>query len=62
MYPLIIVIELSGVQFQNRTSAQREIDLKSRVWFRTKIARHELQLPLYHIHFEIDQLFPNLVY
>ena len=62
MYPLIIVIELSAVQFQNRTSAQREIDLKSRVWFRTKIARHELQLSLYHIHFEIDQLFTNLFY
>ena len=62
MYPLIIVIELSAVQFQNRTSAQREIDLKSRVWFRTKIARHELQLPLYYIRLEIDQLFTNLFY
>ena len=62
MYPLIIVIELSGVQFQNRTRAQREIDLKSRVWFRTKIARHEFQLPLYDIHFEIEQLFTNLFY
>ena len=56
-----MVIQLNGEQFglkyawfQNRTSAQREIDLKSQVWFRTKIARHEVQLPLYHIRFEID--------
>ena len=52
---LIMVIELSGVQFglksyawfQNWTSAQREFDLKSQVWFQTKIARPEVQLPLY---------------
>ena len=51
---LIMVIELSGVQFglksyawfQNWTSAQREFDLKSQVWFQTKIARHKVQLPL----------------
>ena len=42
--------------FQNRTSAQRELDLKSQVWFQTKIARHEVQLPLYYIHFEITQI------
>ena len=61
--PFIMVIELSGVQFglksyvwfQNRTSAQREFDLKSQVWFQTKIARHEVQLPLYYIHFEIAE-------
>ena len=60
---LIMVIELSGVQFglksyawfQNRTSAQREFDLKSQVWFQTKIARHEVQLPLYYFHFEIAE-------
>ena len=60
---LIMVIELSGVQvgqksyawFQNQTSAQREFDLKSQVWFQTKIARHEVQLPLYYIHFEIAE-------
>ena len=59
-----MVIELSGVQFglksyvwfQNRRSAQREFDLKSQVWFQTKIARHEVQLPLYYIHFEIAQI------
>ena len=59
-----MVIGLSGVQFglksyawfQNRTSAQREFDLKSQVWFQTKIARHEVQLPLYYIHFEIAQI------
>ena len=48
-----MVIELSGVQFL--TSAQREFDLKSQVWFQTKIARHEVQLPLYYIHFEIAE-------
>ena len=36
-------------------SAQREFDLKSQVWFETKIARHEVQLPLYYIHFEIAE-------
>ena len=59
-----MVIELSGVQFglklyvwfQNRTSAQREFDLKSQVWFQTKIARYEVQLPLYYMHFEITQI------
>ena len=56
-------MELSGVQFglksyawfQNRTSAQREFDLKSQVWFQTKTAQHEVQLPLYYIHFEIAE-------
>ena len=59
-----MVIELSGVQFglksytwfQNQTSAQREFDLKLQVWFRTKIARPEVQLPLYYIHFEMFNL------
>ena len=59
-----MVIELRGVQFglksytwfQNQTSAQREFDLKSQVWFQTKIVRHEVQLPLYYIHFEITQI------
>ena len=59
-----MVIELSGVQFglksyarfQNWTSTQREFDLKSQVWFQTKIARHKVQLPLYYIHFEIAQI------
>ena len=59
-----MVIELSRVQFglksytwfQNQTSAQREFDLKSQVWFQTKIVRHEVQLPLYYIHFEITQI------
>ena len=58
-----MVIELSGVQFglksyvwfENWTSMQREFDLKSQVWFQTKIALHEVQLPLYYIHFEIAQ-------
>ena len=57
-----MVIELSGVQFrlksyawfQNLKSAQREFDLKSQVWFQTKIARHEVQLPLYYMHFYLQ--------
>jgi len=60
---LIMAIELCGVQFglksyawfQNQMSMQREFDLKSQVWFRTKIARPEVQLSLYYIHFEITQ-------
>ena len=60
----IMVIELSGVQFglksyawfQNQTSMQCELNLKSQVWFQTKIAQHEVQLPLYYIHFEIAQI------
>ena len=58
-----MVIELSGVQFGLKSyawfqngSAQREFDLKSQVWFQTKIAGHEVQLPLYYIHFEIAQI------
>ena len=31
-------------------------DLKSQVWFPTKIAWHKVQLPLYYIHLEITQL------
>ena len=58
-----MVIELGGVQFglksyewfQNRRSAQREFDLKSQVWFPTKIVGHQVQLPLYCSHFEIAE-------
>ena len=32
------------------------LKLKSQVWFQTKIAQHEVQLPLYYIHFEITQI------
>ena len=32
-------------------SVQRKFDLKSQVWTQTKIARHEVQLPVNHIHF-----------
>ena len=61
---LIMVIELSGVQFglksymwfQNRMSTQCEFDLKSQVWFQTTIAWHKVQLPLYYFHFEITQV------
>ena len=37
-------------------SAQREFDLISQAWFQTKIARHEVQLPLYYSDFEISRL------
>ena len=55
-----MVIKLSGEQFglksyarfQNRTSSQRQLDLKSQVSRQTKIARHEDQLPLYYIFSE----------
>ena len=61
----IMVIELSGVHFGLKSYAwfrepQREFDLKLQVWFQTKIARHEVQLPLYYIHFEITHFFLNL--
>ena len=32
-----------------------EFDFKSQVWFQTKIAWHEVQLPLYYNHFEIAE-------
>jgi hypothetical protein len=31
----------------------KRVIIKSQVWFQTKIARHEVQFPLYYIHFEI---------
>ena len=30
-------------------------DLKSQVWFQTKIAQHKVQLPFYYSHFEIAE-------
>ena len=43
-----MVIELSGVQ------SDLKFNLKSQVWFQTKIfARHKVQIPLYDSHFEI---------
>ena len=61
---LIMVIELSGRQFglksyawfKNWMSAQHSFDLKSQIWFQTKIAWQEVQLPLYYIHFEITRI------
>ena len=56
-----MVIELSGVQFeqkpymwfQNWTSMQYDFDLKSQVWFQTKIALQSVQLLINYIHSEI---------
>ena len=50
-----MVIELSGVQFGLKSYALFQFDLKSQVWFQTKIAQHEVQLPLYYFHFEIAE-------
>ena len=56
----IMVIELSGVQFgfkpytwfQNWTSAQREFDLKSQIWFQTKF--HDPMFTCYFITFILN--------
>ena len=65
-----MVIELSGVQFglksyvwfQNRTSAQHKLDLKSQVWFKTKIVQHKVHLLLYYTQFEITQFLSILIF
>ena len=49
-------IFFSYAWFQTQTSMQHEFDLKSQVWFQTKIAWHEVQWPLYYIYFEITQI------
>ena len=36
-----------------RARSARSMDLKSQVWFQTKIEWDEVQLPLYYTHFEI---------
>ena len=56
IFPCILLGLKSYAWFQNWTSAQREFNLKSQVWFQTKIAQHEVQLPLYYFHFEIAQI------
>ena len=68
---LIMVIELSGGQFglksyawfQNRTSAQREFDLKSQVLsFQTKIALHKVLNYHYYSHFDIAEFSQYLYF
>ena len=39
----------------SKSDAERELDLKSQVWFPTEISRHEFQLPLYYSHFELAE-------
>ena len=39
-----------GLKSYVRFQMEMEIDLKSQVWYLTKIVRHEVQLPLYYIH------------
>ena len=41
---------------------KHEFDLKSQVLFLTKIARHQVQLPLYYIHFEITSFLKSVQY
>ena len=53
-----MVIELSGVQFGLESYAcfyNHTFELKSQVWFQTKIAQHKVQLPFYYSHFEIAE-------
>ena len=38
---------------------RKPYDLKSQVRFQTKIARHEVELPFYYIHFEIAQFYQH---
>ena len=42
--------------FCNGNCTECQFGLKSQVWFQTKIARHQVQLPLYYNHFEIAQI------
>ena len=51
-------MECNLVWNHNRTS---EFNLKSQVWFLTKIARREVQLPLYYIHLKITQQYYYLI-
>ena len=48
-----MVIEMSGVQFGLKSYAwfPSSIWNHAQVWLQTKIALHEVQLPLYYIHF-----------
>ena len=47
---------MAAVIYVISKSNEHEFNLKSQVWFQTKIARHKVQLPLYYIHFEIAQI------
>ena len=51
---IICVISKSNERKRAQTSANER--KRAQVWFQTKIARHEVQLPLYYIHFEITQI------
>ena len=46
---------LAAIICMGSKSNECEFNLKSKVWFQTKIARHEVQLPLYYIHLKIAQ-------
>ena len=56
--------EWSAIWSENihKISKARSFDLKSQVWFQTKIARHEVQLPLYYFHFEIAEFSQYLYF
>ena len=57
----MMVIELSGEHFGLKSSRDFacEFDLRSEVWFQTKIARHEVKKSLYYSHFEIGEFNPS---
>ena len=57
-FPQLLLCRLRRFSFPvwARKPIVTQFRLKSQVLFQTKIARHEVQLPLYYIHFEIAQM------
>ena len=55
-----MVIELSGVQF----SLKSYVECASTIWFQTKTARPQVQLPLFYSHFEITEFsqYQTIIY
>ena len=47
--------DIIRVILKSNERAQPGFDLKSQVWFQTKIAWREVQLPVYCNHFEIAE-------
>ena len=55
-----MVIELSGVQ----SGLKSYVECASTIWFQTKTARHQVQLPLFYSHFEITEFsqYQTIIY
>ena len=55
-----MIIELSGVQL----GLKSYVGCASSIWFQTKIARHQVQLPLFYSHFEIAEFiqYQTIIY